>query len=354
MNNKLYTPMLRAKQGELQALKNLKPDTREVVLPLLHLMAPDQSRDGSQPPTTDEHIKKVIKNISSSWGNSHSFFLDMKPGRLTSEQEVLGFQSAATLRLQALPVIWLRSPGQTLNSFREAYGHADLVCLRMDSEHVSDSTSKLQAESFLNDINIDTADVVLMIDLGDVSLVPVNLWSMVVDTFLKGWDLAPSFKRILLTAGGFPHPNQVPGKGVHEFDRKDWSIWEETSKRNPTLSIMFGDYAISHAGLEPGKSFTGAPNIRYTSVENYIIHKGTKVSDPPLHMDGQYRSLSREVYSQDYYRGVAFSWGDQYIYRCLDPLTQGTGNATTWRSVGTSQHIEFVVTTLSNPNEPES
>lgn len=354
MKEKLYTPMLRAKLGELQALKNLKPETREAILPLLHLMSPDQRRDGTQPATSDDYIKKVIKNIKSNWGILHAFFLDMKPARVTPEQEKLGFESASILKLQALPVVWLRNPAQTLSSYKEAYGHADMVCLRMDSEHVTDLNSTQQAEAFLNANEINPSDVVLMIDLGDVSAVPVTLWSMAADSFLKNWPLSASFKRIILTAGGFPHPNQMQGRGVHEFERKDWSIWSDIIRRNSALSIMYGDYAISYADLEPGISFTGAPNIRYTTEDSYVIHKGSKVSDPPLHMEGQYRSLSRDVYNQDYYRGVAYSWGDQYIYRCLDPLTQGTGNATTWRSVGTSQHIEHVVATLSSLSEREA
>lgn len=353
MNEKVYTPMLRAKLGELQALRNLKPKTREVIVPLLHLMAPDQKRDGTQPPTTDDYIKKVIKNIKNNWGILHPFFLDMKPARVSAEQEKLGFESASKLNLQALPVVWLRNPGMTLSSYKHAYGHTDLICLRMDSEHVTDPTSTVQAEAFLSSNEINPTDVVLMIDIGDVSSVPATLWSMAADSFLKNWNLSDSFRRIILTSGAFPHPNQIQGKGVHEFERKDWSIWSDIIRRNPALSIMYGDYAISYADLEPGVSFTGAPNIRYTTEETYVIHKGTKVSDPPLHMEGQYRSLSRDVYNQDYYRGVAFSWGDQYIYRCLDPLTKSTGNATTWRTVGTTQHIEHVVANLSSLGEHE-
>src|SRR2546426_10562869 len=61
----------------------------------------------------------------------------------------------------------------------------------------------------------------------------------------------------------------------------------------------------------------------------------------------QFNDLCKMVIERPEYCGTEFSWGDFYIYKCAHNQ-DGLGNATTWRQVGTTHHIEFVARPLAS------
>jgi hypothetical protein len=79
-------------------------------------------------------------------------------------------------------------------------------------------------------------------------------------------------------------------------------------------------------------------SIRYTTRDAWLILKGRNVRQYGF---DQYRELSRELVQRPEYNAAQYSWGDGFIKECADGRS-GTGNATTWRKVGTNHHLTLV------------
>jgi hypothetical protein len=130
--------------------------------------------------------------------------------------------------------------------------------------------------------------------------------------------------------------------------RLEWRLWNVLRKRTPALSRLptFGDYAVQSAVAPDPEAtfFPGAANIRYTCEDYWAIFRGRQLTRYGYE---QFHDLSERLQQQSFYSGPGFSWGDKFILDCAMQV-EGTGNNSTWRKVGTSHHLTFVVHQLSS------
>lgn len=85
-------------------------------------------------------------------------------------------------------------------------------------------------------------------------------------------------------------------------------------------------------------------NLRYTIEDNWLVFKGRGVRK---HGYEQFNAFCKKLVQMPQYAGEHFSWGDAAIRaRCKGGV--GPGNASTWRQIGTSHHITFVVRDLAS------
>lgn len=148
------------------------------------------------------------------------------------------------------------------------------------------------------------------------------------------------------------HPENLTGLApnqAHRKERVDWTLWKEVLKRANLLTRLpgYGDYAIQHPTIPPG-GFIGSANIRYTQSDHWMIFRGRKVTSEKAGGYEQYRHLAQIVSNYPGFSGARFSWGDKLIKRCAQDASTPTGNQSTWRGVGTSHHLAFVMHQLSN------
>lgn len=80
-------------------------------------------------------------------------------------------------------------------------------------------------------------------------------------------------------------------------------------------------------------------SIRYTCESAWLVLKGRNVRD---HGYEQFHDMCRDLVQRQEYSGRHFSWGDEYIDECAARRVS-KGSLTTWRKVGTSHHLAFVV-----------
>lgn len=84
-------------------------------------------------------------------------------------------------------------------------------------------------------------------------------------------------------------------------------------------------------------------NLRYTINNDFLVYKGINTRRNGF---GQMQILCQQLVNSQCYCQPQFSWGDTYINDCATGICS-TGNAETWRRVGTNHHIEFIVNQLS-------
>ncbi len=84
-------------------------------------------------------------------------------------------------------------------------------------------------------------------------------------------------------------------------------------------------------------------SVRYTHDTYWLVPKGRNLREYGF---DQFHGVCRALVQRVEYAGPQFSWGDQYIDDCAAERV-GPGNLTTWRKVGTSHHLAFVVRQLA-------
>jgi hypothetical protein len=92
----------------------------------------------------------------------------------------------------------------------------------------------------------------------------------------------------------------------------------------------------------------GSANIRYTEAEQWLVLRGRSIARFGFE---QYHALSAFLIRHQAFRGRDFSWGDGYIFECAGEV-ETSGNASTWRRVGTSHHLAVVLNQLASLPSP--
>jgi hypothetical protein len=137
----------------------------------------------------------------------------------------------------------------------------------------------------------------------------------------------------------------LPASDSSFIPREEWNLWRSILRGRPSRLPSFADYAISHpepAEVDP-RVMRPSASVRYTADDYWLVLKGRNLRD---HGYEQFHEVCRELIERPEYSGRPFSWGDEYIDDCASESV-GTGNLTTWRKVGTSHHLAFVLRQLS-------
>lgn len=158
-----------------------------------------------------------------------------------------------------------------------------------------------------------------------------------------------SWASTTLALGAFPSSltDVVKPGEVGRIPRLDLKIWKDIAAR-ARVSPAFGDYGIGHPLVAQGATFAPAPQIRYTAPDEWIVLRGVKGLRRGA---SQFYDICAQLVQMPEYRGEDFSWGDELIAKAARSATGlsevGPGNATTWRSIGTSHHLAQVVADLA-------
>jgi len=138
-------------------------------------------------------------------------------------------------------------------------------------------------------------------------------------------------------------------KGVTRLPRLEWDFYRELLSK-AGRRIDFGDFTTRHpeAPAEFQPFMKPGAKIRYTGEKETVIIKGGSVQTSPGYE--QFYDLSKLLTQQPEYKGATYSWGDKRINDASEGI--GTpGNLTTWISVEANHHITLVVDQLSSFGE---
>ncbi len=167
-------------------------------------------------------------------------------------------------------------------------------------------------------------------------------------TLIQSIPRLREWRSFTMTATSFPE-NLIglPPADASLVERVEWALWLDVWRRQRDVSRRptFGDYGISHpepAEVDP-RIMRASASIRYTTENAWLVLKGRNLRDNGY---GQFHQVSAELIQSAEYEGPEFSKGDEYIYECAC-RRDGPGNLTTWRKMGTSHPLAFVVRQLA-------
>lgn len=354
----IYVPVLKAKQGEFAALKELAPAVLAKTFPIFDVAPVPWDYDNDvAAKSVDDHLAKLPDTVLRSIGAHPTAFdltwLDASDRLANGSHPVSWLFSQLRARgVIAQPVV---GPGPRYD--------ADYV-KAVAAEVATDKRGavvRIAGQSLLFDpalgaslaalcsaLALAPSSIDLLVDLEGVDATTYQAVAIATGAILRGMQPPlGAWRSVIVASSSFPKDLSAYIQGVHGISRACLSTWDAMRSQQglPRLPV-FGDYVIDHFDrVEPEVSprlLKGSTNLRYTVSRDWLVFKGPNWKDNSfLPM----QNLCAQLVVDPQFSGPNFSAGDAYIQACA---TGGpTGNATTWRRVGVNHHVTFVVTQLA-------
>lgn len=361
-----YVPILRAKEGEFDALRNLYPHQRQGLVPLMDI----QKFESTPKKKAQDYLSDVARDLVGAYGSA-PFFLDLywwaPSAKTESGEHVLtyAYGELAARGANAHVVIgydrWEDAEySQAVRNVLSMNGGHGL--LRLDNDALEDMADPEHFDdvlgTILHDCNQAVSKLPVLIDLGDLcgkalmDLIPIATGA------IQGLKLR-GFKTIILAGSSMPATiNEAVKKqnSVGFISRQEMILWKTIFGEVEGIQLVPGDYGVRSPRASDAKNPKTNGKIRYTVPNQYFIARGHPFTDPPK--GAQMWGLSRTVMDSGFYRDETFSWGDKRIDECSRELFKGT--STMWIANDTSHHIASVLvevaefsTTLTPTTEAE-
>ncbi|MEW6355364.1 MAG: beta family protein [Planctomycetota bacterium] len=337
-----YVPVLRWKQAEWLALRDLANAERARIPPLLEFV----------PQSFGSPCEKMADQILRSWGHGPFFaeygLLDdpRVPTHASTRIRRLA-EEALRRNLCLIPVTGLDRTPEYQSAVRTV---ADMcgrgVCIRLQREDTQRSQLRSALTRLLDGLGHSEQDTHLVADYRLVEAGAPDLRNI-----CSGIPGLHTWQTLSVTCGAFPPDlSRLQKNRRHILPRADWLNWRNQVLTMPSLPRIptFGDYTIQNPRYAPREGPCNySASIRYTTDEHWIVMRGEGV----FNVDGpgfdQYHGNAVLLCASEEYSGPDFSAGDRYIAEKQNPQTS-PGNAASWLRAGFNHHLTFVARQISN------
>jgi len=351
-----YVPLLKGKKGEFDALSQIDQKKIMNMTPLIEVPPIDWDYANERPKKTiDEHISTFPAKLSKAWGNERALFIDLyyiEPGDKTESGQHPLIPITDSLRqedVKSIPVTAISRTDDFQQAVKDIVSKDNRgVCFRVfdyDCYDLNEVKSQLDTLLALFDLTHNECDVILdMRNIQEASHTEASKYMAI----LKNFPYVKEWRSLTFAGSSFPESlAAVERDSSSQISRNEFKLWKQIRKATDLPRIpSFGDYGIAHSELNDvdPRTMRMSANLRYTLEEDWLIFKGR---DARRYGFPQFNGLCRKLVSHPGYRGQAFSWGDKSIYAC-SLRNDKPGNASTWRALGTNQHIVFVASQVAS------
>ncbi len=348
----IYLPILKWKQAERFALKDLKPEQKRNVNPVIQLVEkirykinPDGTRVAYLVPKR-EILKDAFDNINDLFDFS-KIYLDPRPlFSLNTNEIVKGMSNAQTSLFgnHIVPVLHIEDFSVRYEEQALAFFAQQGVCLRVFREELDDISFE-EIDIQLKKIGLIRNQVDFVIDykITDEHCLDSLIAKIGTDVKIDEW------RSIYFSSGSF-RKNLVGLKpGNHDEIRSDWLLWKSLFNKTVKLRPLgFSDYTIQHPIYEPVNSPNTSYSVRYADKEKWIIMKGQARNAKNNADDLQYYAHALMLVNSDSFCGEKCCNGDTYILNLSKNSNQKRGNPATWLKVGINHHISLTLQQIEN------
>lgn len=360
-----YVPILKGKEGEYTALRDLDPRIKAALTPLLEVvpLAEDVSEDPAViTGDATTHLETFVTKVKRHWGGERPAFVDLllvqEAARLPDGTHPMQhvFDRARSEGLVLIPVTGIgRDPDYQAAVHTTVQADQRGLCIRLDPEDFEDLTAlPTTLAALLTELGFDLSQgglsaiapsVDLLLDFREITASQVGLLSIAIEAILNTIPHITAWRTVTLAGCAFPQTLGALSPGsVTPLPRSEWAVWLGLYAKRAQLSRLptYGDYGINHPDLlvlaTRVPSFSA--NLRYTTATDFLVFKGHSVRKHPRRFK-QFNDLCSLLIARAEFSGAGFSNGDKYVDACAAG-TDGPGNATKWRYAGTSHHLTFV------------
>lgn len=357
-----YLVGLQFKRAEYNALRDLKPNVMDRVVPLFTPSPHDFDPEETTPGKVDKEFRSFIKKLENFWGQRR-FFIDL--GVL--DENVRGedglhpveimWREAARVCLfppTPIPVVALDYSLIYKAEVKKVIDGTEVgICLRLTRHALNEANLESRINDFAAYYNLEPENIDLVVDFGIVDSDGMD--------FSKIYSAMPYVSRwrtFTCIGGSFPkNLSHLKKSDTHWVERHEWLSYKEQiqnfsgSHRLPT----FGDFGIYYPkGLPPIKGVPDvSASVRYTVDDKFMVMRGESLKRSEFGYK-QYLAHAVLLNESESFCGRDYSAGDYYIadiaHRYEELLARergGTGGPESWLQAGFNHHFTQVVGQIS-------
>lgn len=329
-----YTPVIKAKNNDIQAIALLSEAARSRVKPLIEVAI--EASNGILAVDVDGATAAIVHRLP-----AIPFYFD-PTGLVAPGEKLRSFESLSNAGTKFTPVFGLSRPNTYDSNVRNLVASRDLgCCVRLDEADLEDPDNTWdEIIRFCAFYGVEPGALDLIVDYQHIERRSIVSLREEVLEFLSLQP--PSFEIGALTILGSSALSSVAAitvDGVGSVERKELQLWTAIQfELAGTRNLHFGDYGIVNPKFVlAGPNLNANAKIRYTRGGNTIYFRGHGLYNPSRF--DQYHALASKVVNSEYYMGSATSFGDQFLLDC-SRREVGTGNLATWVKVDTNHHVE--------------
>lgn len=341
-----YVPILRWKEAERFALRDVRSEDREIITPLVELIPRDFEPDTNGKPRQPEKVvANIAEQIDDCWGDEYLFVdpchLDpkLRVGRRTHVFEAV-CADARSRGLRIIPVtdLWKNSAYQSkIGRIVKVDGHG--ACIRVRSSDIRHAKFASRLQELASYFELKPSQIDLLVDCQFLDKQTPDIDETCIQIpDLKKW------RSFTFVSGNFPKNLTAFSVAKHELTRLDWLTWRDYMLNTSRLTRRpsFGDYTIQHAVYgEPPSHPNPSVSIRYTADDHWVIMRGQGLRTDGSPGTAQWPANAQMLIERQEFRGPDFSAGDWYIqHKSEHP--KPTGSFRTWLQAGINHHLTLV------------
>lgn len=371
---KPYVALLKGKAGEFDALKHLLESQKATITPFFDIpqRSDNTAEDGegseednedkdakSSPLTLDDYLRRKVGRIQRSWVSDVPFLVDFYDTD-ASERTSTGLHPVTAMfsllretEMQGIPVTGIGRDREYQTSVRDvAAVDRRGVCIRLSRDDCqSASVLATSLNELLDLIAVDRARADLILDFRQIAADEIDVVSEVVARVSSGIPKITDWRSVTFAGSSMPQSlaTEVRPGTMDSIDRLEYLCWQNLKTKRLKRAIGFGDYGIVHPDLvyyDDPKKLNASATIRYTLEDRSLIARGFSLKKIGAGGFRQFYGLAKSVASRTEFMGEHFSWGDEQIERKARS-SGGTGNLTTWITIGTNHHVTLVAKQLA-------
>ena len=343
-----YTPLLRWKAGERQALSELSPAAKAFVEPLIMLgseqYAATKSPSKKPPRRTPKKAllsapEAFVQQVLRAWGSEQNVLLDASDLSDTGGAHHLDLiaQTARDEGVKLIPATRLEvAPGYQQAVKRLLSVDRRGVALRIRLAELA------SAPTWLRTWLCSPSETDLIVDLGNSVGDVAALGVPVLDAFAALHD-GPNWRSVTVAGGSMPQMLSGFKVGATPLTRSELKLWRGLNLYGLPYRIDFGDYAtVAPDALTIDVPGSFSINAKYTLRDSFFVLHGVRTKGAgSLDRDVQFRNHAGDIVRLPTRGGLAHCWGDSQIDKIAAGGTSvSAGSPTTWVSFTVNRHIE--------------
>ena len=349
-----YTPAIKWRQGEYQALMRLPEAAKAKLRPLVIIPSIEYDFETGEPEcSSHDHATKFIKRYTAKW-KTRVALIDIDSS--LHAEKVAGktfvayiFDALRDAKAVAIPVISLDYDTAVIGDLAEAAGtDGNGICIRARIEHLMHPLADTRIAKLIAGIGVAPEEVDFLVDLGSPTYEPYAAFGKALLAALSKLTSLKVYRTFTMLGTAFPE-TMPPGKSDSALKRHDWLFYKDFVKTLPEgfRRPLFGDYTTVHPAFKADfdmRKIKPAGKVVYTTPEDWLLRKGGAFRDNRAQMHDH----CDKIVKSGKFKGGAFSEGDSYIERCAKKEPgAGPSNLSKWKEVGISHHIMQVLDDVS-------
>jgi hypothetical protein len=326
-----YYPSLRSRQAEMKGYKELTPEIKDKLLPIVVLGPWGNVKTPSM----------VLHKVSEHFGNRR-FFLDLAPGKPPQDWEALQvpdgdfktWREFAAIKEQAIPVAFIRADQPMRSTVRQALAlerkHGSFA-VRARSPQV-DSPILQAIASTLDDVK----NSLFILDFGYVREMVDETIFACAEVINKLREIAPS-ATVVVTGTSFP-------ASFSRFQERSYLVIDEREifeRLGGEEVSIYGDHSSIHTEvMEELPAYRPIPRVDYPTIDTWFFKRYRNEDGDREGAAGYVRCAKEIINLTDWDASlVNEAWGAKKIYDAAHGNIESMGAAAPWISVRVNLHL---------------